>query len=38
MAQLFKKNIIKEKLKDFKIPDFDEKLEVLKKWHDYYYN
>jgi hypothetical protein len=32
MAQLFKKNIIKEKLEDFKIPNFDEKVEVLKSW------
>ncbi len=32
MAQLFKKNIIKEKLVNFEILDFDEKIEVLKSW------
>ncbi len=38
MAQLFKKNIIKEKLEDFKINNFEEKLEIVKKWHNDYHN
>jgi hypothetical protein len=38
MAQLFKKNIVKEQLENFKIANFEEKLEVVKKWHDYYHN
>jgi len=32
MANLFKKNIIKEKLENFEIPNFEEKIEVLKSW------
>ena len=32
MARLFKKNIIKEKLQNFEIPDFENKLKVLKSW------
>ncbi len=32
MAQLFKKNIVKEKLNTFEIPNLEEKIEVLKKW------
>jgi len=38
MAQLFKKNIIKEKLIDFEIQKFEEKLEIIKKWHNDYHN
>ncbi len=36
MAQLFKKNIINEKLEDFKIPNFEEKISVLKNWNKLY--
>lgn len=32
MAQLFKKNIIKEKLQNFEIKDLDKKIDVVKKW------
>ena len=38
MAQLFKKNILKEKLEKFEIPNFNKKLKVVEKWHDYYHN
>lgn len=38
MSQLFKKNIIKKKLQDFEIPNFEEKLEIVKKWHNDYHN
>lgn len=38
MAHLFKKNIVKEKLENFEIPNFEEKLEIVKKWNKYYHN
>jgi len=38
MAQLFKKNILKEKLENFEIPNFEEKLEIIKKWNDDYHH
>lgn len=38
MARLFKDKIIKEKLKRFEIPDFEQKLEVLKTWNSAYQN
>lgn len=38
MAQLFKKNILIEKLENFIIPNSDEKIEILKKWNNLYQN
>lgn len=38
MAQLFKKNIVKEKLQSYEIPNFDEKIEVLKNWYNLHNN
>ena len=38
MSHLFKKNIIKEKLENFEIPNFEEKIEILKKWNNDYHN
>jgi len=36
MAQLFKKNILLEKLENFEIPNFDKKREILEKWYNLY--
>jgi hypothetical protein len=38
MAELFKKNIIREKLESFTIDNFEEKLAIVKKWHNDYHN
>lgn len=38
MAKLFKDKIIKEKLEKFEIPEFEKKLDIVKKWHDLYYD
>ncbi len=32
MAQLFKKNIVKEKIQSYEIPNLEEKIKVLKNW------
>ncbi len=37
MAQLFKNKIIGQKLETFQIEDFQEKLEIVKKWHTDYH-
>jgi REP element-mobilizing transposase RayT len=34
MAQLFKKNILIEKLENFEIPNFEGRIETLKKWYN----
>jgi hypothetical protein len=36
MAKLFKNNIISEKLQTFLIPDFEEKISILKSWENLY--
>ncbi len=36
MAKLFKDNLIKEKLQNFEIPNFEEKIEIIKKWNNLY--
>lgn len=36
MAQLFKKNILIEKLENFEIPDFEKKIEILESWNNLY--
>jgi hypothetical protein len=36
MAHLFNKNVIKDKLKNFEIPNFEEKISVLKNWDKLY--
>ena len=33
MAKLFKQKIINQRLQDFKIPDMESKLEILRSWH-----
>lgn len=38
MAKLFKNNIIKEKLENFEINDFDEKIKILENWNKLYKN
>jgi hypothetical protein len=38
MAKLFKNNIIKEKLKDFEILDFENKIKILENWYKLYKN
>lgn len=38
MAGLFKNKIIKEKLERFDVPDFEEKLGLIKAWNDAYQN
>ena len=34
---LFKDITIKQKLQNFEIPDFDNKISIIKKWYDYYH-
>lgn len=36
MAQLFKKNILKEKLETFQIPDLEDKIKTLESWNNLY--
>jgi len=36
MAQLFKKNILKEKIENFSIPNFEDKINTLQSWHNLY--
>ncbi len=36
MAKLFKNKIIKDKLEKYEIPELENKLEVVRKWHDMY--
>ena len=36
MANLFNNNILKDTLKDFEIPAFDEKLAIIKQWQETY--
>ncbi|MDD2565212.1 MAG: TaqI-like C-terminal specificity domain-containing protein [Candidatus Gracilibacteria bacterium] len=36
MAKLFKDNVIKEKLLNFEIPDFEKKIEILESWNNLY--
>jgi len=36
MAQLFKKNVIKDKLQNFEIPNFEEKIKILEMWNNLY--
>ncbi|MCK4635543.1 MAG: N-6 DNA methylase [Candidatus Moranbacteria bacterium] len=38
MPNIFKKRILDEKLQDFQIQNFNEKIEIAKKWHDDYHN
>ncbi|PCI21320.1 hypothetical protein COB64_00355 [Candidatus Wolfebacteria bacterium] len=38
MAPIFKNRIVKRKLENFDIPDFDEKLEIIKKWDKDYHH
>ena len=36
MASIFKNKIIKEKLQNFDVPNFEKKLEILNKWYAAY--
>lgn len=36
MAQLFKKNILIEKLENFEIPNFEEKIKTIESWNNLY--
>lgn len=36
MNSLFKKSIIKEKLENFEIPNFEEKIKILENWYNIY--
>lgn len=38
MASIFKKRILKERLENFEIPNFEAKLAIIKQWHDAYQN
>ncbi|MFW5800029.1 MAG: hypothetical protein ACOCV8_04350 [Spirochaetota bacterium] len=36
MANLFKDSIINERLKDFSIPDIEDKIKIIEKWYEAY--
>ena len=36
MAKLFKDKRIKQALEGLEIPNFDEKLDIIKRWHEAY--
>src|SRR3989344_9399401 len=38
MASIFKNSLIKDRLQKFEIPNFESKLEILKKWHNDYHH
>src|SRR5687767_14470504 len=38
MAQLFKNKTLKAELKDYKVPDFDKKMAIVRSWHEAYKN
>lgn len=38
MASIFKNSLIKERLDKIKIPDFENKIYIIKRWHDDYHN
>lgn len=36
MAQLFKKNVLKDKLQNYEIPNFEEKIKIIENWNNLY--